>query len=111
MKKDTKFANKFHGGGIKRVQKCFAIRKGKSSMGTKYKKDDVIVHLSSARATGEVFTLTQKDLDKIIAAKPSRYRSRTRWFEQLHRAWVKSPFGQIWLTRMGWDKCNCPTCN
>lgn len=90
MKKDTKFPPRSKGQPqtIKRVQKSFAFRKGTSSMGSKYKKGDVIVHFSSARSTGESFSLTEGDLQKLVDAKPGRWWSRVRWLEQLHRAWI-----------------------
>ena len=106
MKKDTKRPN----GTIKRIQKCEAVRKGVSSMGTKFRKGDVIVHLSSSRFTGETFVLTQKDLDKVTQAKPGRWYSPKRWGENLHRAWLKTPWGQQWLVNMKWKTCQCKVC-
>lgn len=86
MKKDTRRPN----GTIKRIQKCHAPRKGVSSMGSKYKMNDTIIHFASSRCTGETFVLTESDLQKIVKAKTGRWWSPTRWSEQLHQAWVRA---------------------
>lgn len=70
MIKTTKLPN----GAIKRVQKYQAYRKGISSMGSSYSKGDVI-HFSSARSTGEVYTLTDEELQSLVSAPVSKQQA------------------------------------
>lgn len=71
MKKEALRSN----GTIMRVQTIKALRAGISAMGTPVKKGDKIVHLSSGRATGEVFTLTEQDLAKLRTSPVSKWTS------------------------------------
>lgn len=79
MKKDTKRPN----GTIKRVQLTFAPKKGISSMGSKFLKGDVILHLSSSRCTGETFVLTLSEVKKVRRSKPSRWHRPVDWFKEI----------------------------
>lgn len=79
-------------------------------MGSFYVKGDTIVHFSSSRCTGETFVLTERDLSKLVEAKTGRWWSPKRWAERLHKAWVKTPWGQQWLQLMGWGSCQCKVC-
>jgi hypothetical protein len=86
MKKDFTRPN----GTIKRVQICEAPRKGVSSMGRKFKKGSVILHLSSSRCTGETFVLTWVELHRLMGGtgKVSKFRSPKKWGEQLRAKWL-----------------------
>ena len=44
-----------------RIQVAYAPKAGTSSIGTKYKKGDPILHICSNRSTGEVVTFTEAD--------------------------------------------------
>jgi len=71
MIKITKLPN----GATKRVQKCKAYRKGISSMGSSYSKGDVIIHFSSARNSGEVYTLVEEELQSLVSAPVSKQQA------------------------------------
>ena len=52
-------------GTIKRIQCSFAPRKGTSTCGTPYSKDNAILHFSSSRSTGETWVFTVSDVWQI----------------------------------------------
>lgn len=72
MIKDTTMKN----GKVVRVQLAYAPRKWVSSMGTAYKKGDLILHLSSSRATGESFMLTPEDIEKVRKSKVDKWAGK-----------------------------------
>ncbi len=59
-----------------RVQKIVSPKKGTSALGSRFIKGQEIVHISSSRATGEVFTLTLGDLYKLINSRSHRALKR-----------------------------------
>lgn len=88
MKRDFTQAN----GTKKRIQVSHALRKGKTTMGTKYKKGDAIIHLSSSRTTGEVWVFTPQEFHQIWQDWPTgRWWSRKKWKEELSWKWNKIP--------------------
>ena len=50
---------------VKVVQVGRAVRAGVSALGTKYRKNEVVLHLSSHRATREVYVLTWHDITEV----------------------------------------------
>lgn len=71
MIKTTKIKYKRHTKKV-RAQKIPAKRGGISALGSKYLRGEIILHLSSNRNTGEVFTLTLEDLLKVLTTKAHR---------------------------------------
>lgn len=63
-------------GTIKRVQVSLAFRAGTSSMGTKFKQNEPVLHLSSSRSTGEVFVLTRRDMNRINRSRIGKWAGR-----------------------------------
>mgnify|MGYP005616273633 CR=1 FL=1 len=72
-----------------------AQQAGFSAMGKRYLRGDLILHISSARATGEVFTFTRDEVMSIYLEfartkyhrkiKPSRAReAATKVYEKIH---------------------------
>lgn len=55
-----------------RVQKSVNDRRRTSSMGSLIKKGEQIIHFSSNRSTGEIFTLSVKDLQRLLFVRNSR---------------------------------------
>lgn len=86
MKKDFKRPN----GTIKRIQMTRAPRAMVSSMGSKIKKGDKILHLSSSRATGETWVFTDEDLWLVSRWPVGRWHGPKEWTEQLHKKWKKN---------------------
>jgi len=77
-------------GTIKRIQVCPAPRAIITTMGTKIKKGDQIIHLSSSRATGETWVFTYSELARLLNTwKKGPWHSPKKWTEQLHKKWVK----------------------
>ena len=58
---------------IRATQVGKAHQAGISAMGSKYKMGDVILHMSSARATGEVFILTRAEIYKVFTEFGNKY--------------------------------------
>ena len=69
MKTDIMRPNKT----IKRIQLCFAQRKAISSLGTPYIKGTEILHCSSNRCTGEIFTFTKKELLEFLNKRIGKF--------------------------------------
>jgi hypothetical protein len=97
MLKDTIRPN----GTIKRIQYVGAQRSGTSSMGTKFKKGEPILHLSSSRSTGEIFIMLPDEVFDIlkvkstpgsefwIKARPGKWARPTDWSKQLAKNWER----------------------
>lgn len=61
---------------IKAVQVGRAVRAGISAMGHKYRKGQIVLHLSSGRSTREVYVLTQGEVESIIDRMWTGHRYR-----------------------------------
>jgi hypothetical protein len=62
---------------VVQVQTTLAPRRRLSSMGAKIKKGDRILHISSSRATGEVFVFTRDEISNLYLEMydPSPFKS------------------------------------